>query len=610
MHRALLIVGFVLAASAANAQVTLTRGTNFSVDVATDGRLTIDLLGRIWVLPADGGAARAITSASATARRPQWSADATAIVYQARADSQEQLWVYSLAEESSRKVGDGRYSDLQPSWHPDGERIVYASDRRDTGLDLWELDLPTGLTWRISSLEGDETEPAWSADGRDLVYVHRHDDRWSLRLRRGGQPETVLVSSDTPITAASWRPDGSLITFLRQTEDGLAIEMVILSEPLLVRPLITGEDFFLSPVAWADRQQMLYTANGLIRTRRFNSWSSSTVPFRASVQTSEQSPRQAPPRRDLPILDPPTGQLVIRAARLFDGVGGGYREDQDIVIEGSRIKAVEARSEHAGAIVVDMGDLTVLPGLIDSSARLPNDLDDLLGPVLLAFGVTTIVTDHPRAEEMSGLWSGKALPGPRVLGADWLPGLDSLSTAVVGVGSLPTSPRGIRYEDARITTDAASLPILSGLADSRTDGLRPLLDLRQARLLRGYPTAIRRFIEKPQLSAKASTIVAGSSPNGFPPGIALHAELLALSEAGLDGEHVLRTGGINAAGALGLGLQIGRIAPGATADLLLVDGDPLADIADLQRVVGIVRNGRFFSAIGLLERAMQQPAVE
>ena len=610
MHRALLVFVLLCAAGAAGAQVTLTRGTNFSVDVAADGRLTMDLLGTIWVLPSNGGAARAITSGTLPARRPKWSPDGNAIVYQARADGQEQLWLYGLEDGAARRISDGHYFDLQPAWHPDGERIVYASDRRDSGFDLWELDLATGLTWRLSSRAGDETEPAWSADGRDLVYVHRHDDRWSLLLRRQGQPDRVLVRSAAPIHAPSWRPDGSMITYLRQGEDGLVIEMVILAEPLLVRPLIGGEDFFLSPVVWRDRQRMLYAANGQIRARRFNSWTSKTVPFRATVQTGDSPRRQAPPRRDLPVLDPPSAQLVVRAARLFDGIGGGYRDDLDIVIDGSRITAVEARRDRPGAIVVDMGDLTALPGLIDASAALPADVEASLGPVLLALGVTTLVTDHERAAELNSLWSGKTLPGPRVLGADWQPGLDLLSTALPGIGSLPTSPRGIRYEDARITADAATDPVLSGLADSRTRGVPALLNLRQARFLAASPTAIRRFVEKPQLSAQASTIVAGSAANGFPPGAALHAELLALAEAGLDGEHVLRAAGINAAAALGLGLQIGRIAPGSTADLVLVDGDPLTRIADLQKVVGIVRNGRFFSVIGLLERAAAPPDVE
>jgi len=596
---------FLLGPALAGAQPTLTKGTNFSVDVAQDGRLAIDLLGEIWIVPANGGEARSITSGNSPARWPRWSPDSGAIVFQSRASTQEQIWLYRVEEGLASNISDGQFYDRNPSWHPAGERIVYASDRKDTGFDLWELDLATRLTWRISHLSGDETEPAWSSDGRDLAYIHRHNGQWSLMLRRHGQPDQVLETSTTRLSSPSWRPDGSLITLLRHRDDGLSIDMVILSDPVLIRPLIKGEDIFIAPVTWRDRHQLLYTANGLVRTRLFNSWTSTTVPFRATVQQNQARQPAVAPLRDLPVVDAPPGKLVIRTSRLFDGVGGGYREGLDIVIDGGRITAVEEQRDRPGAIVVDMGDLTALPGFIDAHASLPQDVDDSLGPVLLSFGVTTIVTDHTRADELNRRWSGKEMPGPRVLGEGWQLDLESVSTVMLSAESLPTSPRGIRYEDARLDGSKEPTTILSGLADARTQGLPLLLASRQAGLLRVYPTAIRRFTETPLLAAQTSSLVLGSKPNGLPPGIALHAEFRALAEAGLDHEHVLRTAGINAARALGLGLQAGRIAPGSSADIVLVDGNPLEDIYDTLNIVGIVRNGRFFSTVGLIERRQQ-----
>jgi hypothetical protein len=610
MLRFLLITLVLITPAVGVAQITLTKGTNFSVDVAADGRLSIDLLGRIWVLPSSGGAAHAVTDGSLQARRPRWSPDSEAIVYQARAGNQEQLWLYRFEEGTTSNISDGQFLDHHPAWHPDGERVVYASDRRDTGFDLWELDIATGLTWRISDRPGDETEPAWSSDGRDLAYINRHDGRWSLILRRHGQPEQVLETSKTRLSAPSWRPDGSLITLLRHRDEGLSLDIIILSEPALIRPFITNEDFFIAPVAWRDRYQMLYPANGVIRARPFNSWSSTTIPFRATVQREAAQQPAAVRQRELPVIDEPTGRLVIRTARLFDGVGGGYREDLDIVIDGSRISAVEERRDRPGAIVIDMGDLTALPGFIDGHASLPANADESLGPLLLAFGVTTLVADSDKAEQLNRRWSGKEMPGPRVLGDDWQLDLDSVSTVMLGADTLPTSPRGIRYEDARLGESSDPVTILSGLADAATQGLPSLLKSRQASFLRGYPTAIRRFTESPLLGAQSSSIVLGSKSNGLPPGIALHAEFRALAESGLDQEHVLRTAGINAAKALGLGLQAGRIAVGASADLVLVAGDPLNDIDDTLKIVGVVRNGRFFSAIGLIERVENHEFVE
>lgn len=610
LFRSCLAIALLLAAIAAPAQVTLTRGTNFTIDVAPDGRIVFDLLGEIRIIPPGGGVAQRVAGAPSAAARPRWSADGQALVFQAREDGQERLWLHRAGESAAVKLSTDQYFDQHPAWHPDGDRVVFSSARGDSGFDLWELDIATGLTWRLSSLVGDETEPAWSANGEDLVYIHRHDGAWSLVLRRRGQSDRILETSPARISSPSWRPDGSLITFLRHGDDALVTEMVILSDPLLIRPLIDNEDIFVAPVAWLDRQKMLYASNGLIRRRSFNSWTSRNVPFRAEVFPVVATQREPARPRELPETDAPGGRLIVRAGRVFDGVGGGYRDDVDIVIDKGRIVALEAHADRQGAIVVDMGDLTALPGLIDTRARLPGDIDPSLGPALLAFGLTTLVADTEQADALNADWSGKEMPGPLVLGTDWLLDLESVAAMNLSVDSLPMSPRGIRYEDAQLADTADPAIVVSGLADSRTPGLAELLQSRQAQLLRGLPTALRRYAEAPQLAAQSTSIVLGSAANGLAPGVGLHAELRALAGAGLDTEHALRTAGINAAAALGLGLQLGRIAPGASADIVLVDGDPLADIDEALNVVGVVRNGRFFSAIGLIERVQNVQSVE
>lgn len=640
-------------ASPAQGQVTLTEGTNFTIDASSDGRLAIDLLGGIWVLPAAGGNAEPITSGLLPAKRPRWSPDSSAILFEAQASGRNELRVYSFANNDVQTLGNGRFSDQQADWHPAGDRIVFASQRHDSGLDLWELDLATGLSWRISALPGDESDPTWSADGRDLVYISKRDGRWALMLRRHGEPDRMLVSSEQRLLAPSWRPDGSLVSFTRHADDGLNISMLILSDPLLERTLIDDQDLFPAPVAWLDRQQMLYAANGVIRKRQFNSWISRTVPFRATIGRPDTPAARSRPPRDLAIVDEPTGQLVLRSARFFDGIGGGYREAQDIVIEGAHIRAIEDQRDRPGAILVDMGDLTVLPGFIDSYAALPQDTDESLGPVLLSFGVTTIVAPHEHADALNERWAGKEMPGPRVLVAasiaeadnstpwlltvagdmnaglqqrqsvdrwqqrgvpvlaeTWQVGLGSGAALLLGGTTLPASPGGHRYQDMELAAGRGPVTIISGLADAQTPRLDSLLASRQAALLTAPSLPVRRFTAPPRLAAGPTTVVIGSKPNGLAPGIGLHAEFRALTAAGLTAEQTLRAAGVNAASALGLGLQVGRIATGSIADLVIVDGDPLADVDDTLNVVGVVRNGRFFSTIGLIERLNDTTNVE
>jgi imidazolonepropionase-like amidohydrolase len=73
-------------------------------------------------------------------------------------------------------------------------------------------------------------------------------------------------------------------------------------------------------------------------------------------------------------------------------------------------------------------------------------------------------------------------------------------------------------------------------------------------------------------------------------GIALHHELVLLGQAGLSPAEVLAAATSVPARLFGL-TDRGRIAPGLRADLLLVDGDPCADITATRNIAAIWRNG-------------------
>jgi imidazolonepropionase-like amidohydrolase len=62
---------------------------------------------------------------------------------------------------------------------------------------------------------------------------------------------------------------------------------------------------------------------------------------------------------------------------------------------------------------------------------------------------------------------------------------------------------------------------------------------------------------------------------------------------------------------MGLGGVIGVIRPGAYADILLVDGDPLKDVtimADKDRLLAIMQSGRFHKATNTAKTAYRHAA--
>ena len=596
-----------------------------------------------------------MTDGLTPARQPRWSPDGSKILYQASSPDEATLWLLDVESSEVSRIGNDSWFDRHASWHPDGERIVFSSQRRDSGFDIWETDLPTGLSWRITSHPGDEIEPVWSKDGRHLAYIRKNDSQYKLVLRRQGQAEVDLLVADQPLSSPSWRPDQTLLTVLKQDADELSIYMVILADPPLVRRLIAGEDFFVSPVSWRNRHEILYTADGVIKTRGFADLRSTLLPFSATLEEPATRPKTVIASRKLEIVDPPADRLVIRGARMFDGIWNRYREHMDVLIDSGRIVAVAPSREWADATVLDLGDVTILPGFIDLWSAMPDGAAQQSGPRMLAYGVTTIVTDDPTHDDK--LWEGEQNPGARLLAASdvnvataddaehgyfyikvpagdagddatraavrnwqakgvpvlaesWNTGLEIGADLLVGAGSLPSSPAGGQYQDMQVARRQGPVTLISGLADAGTPGMSSLLDSRQARELGHDTWPGRRFSSVPALASSSASILLGSKPNGLPPGLALHAELRALASAGLRGERMLRATGSGAAAVLGLDNQIGRITPGALADLVLVNGDPLNNAADALSIVAVVRNGRFFSLVGLLERAKTAAGVE
>jgi imidazolonepropionase-like amidohydrolase len=97
-----------------------------------------------------------------------------------------------------------------------------------------------------------------------------------------------------------------------------------------------------------------------------------------------------------------------------------------------------------------------------------------------------------------------------------------------------------------------------------------------------------------RLRAAGVVILAGSDEQaGVFPGAGLHRELHLLTEAGLTPADAIRAATLDAARFLAGEAEpdFGRVAVGQRADLLLVEGDPTADLDALMRIRAVVRGG-------------------
>ena len=108
-------------------------------------------------------------------------------------------------------------------------------------------------------------------------------------------------------------------------------------------------------------------------------------------------------------------------------------------------------------------------------------------------------------------------------------------------------------------------------------------------------------------------LVLGTDANtaGNVPGFSVHDELRALVESGLTPYQALRTATVHAAELVGAADEFGTLAVGRRADLLLLETNPLEDVAHAKRRVGVVASGRWYPEAklqaGLADLAARYP---
>jgi len=77
-------------------------------------------------------------------------------------------------------------------------------------------------------------------------------------------------------------------------------------------------------------------------------------------------------------------------------------------------------------------------------------------------------------------------------------------------------------------------------------------------------------------------------------GFTLHRELELYAKAGIPAPDVLRIATQAGPRVVGVADQMGRIAPGYRAEMILVEGDPLTDLSALRRVHLTLRGNRYY----------------
>jgi len=394
---------------------------------------------------------------------------------------------------------------------------------------------------------------------------------------------------------------------------------------------------------------------------------------------------------------------VIRAARMIDPKSGNVMQNPVVVVQGGRITSVGANAAiPAGAKVVDLGSLTLLPGLIDAHTHLLQNYrgelggDDpnmiltvttmstakraLLGAKMgredLEAGITTVrdlgnsgfggdvalrdainagwvvgpriraatraiaaaggqfgtvqpetqkiieqeyavvsTADEARRAVRQAFYDGADLikvivnTGPRVVSLDEMKAIVEeahrvgRTVAAHAIGDTATriaAEAGVTSIEHAYTVPDEVLRMMAqkGIylvptdypAEFYVEAFASSLTAEQKRQqLEGATKFVQASAARLMRAVRAGVKVAfGSDEYYDTPGRTRgQASLLALQayqEAGMPPLEVLRAATVNSATLLGWGDRIGSIEAGKLADIIAVDGDPLKDVKDLQRV--------------------------
>jgi imidazolonepropionase-like amidohydrolase len=138
---------------------------------------------------------------------------------------------------------------------------------------------------------------------------------------------------------------------------------------------------------------------------------------------------------------PPAAPVVIRAARMLDLTSGQMLRDVSVVVTGDRITAVNPPSLPSGARMMDLGDVTLLPGFIDLHTHLSGEIgaSSFVEPVLeTSVDAAYKATRHARTTVMAGFTTvrdfggeitvalGKAVDRQDVVGPRVIPSRNAL----------------------------------------------------------------------------------------------------------------------------------------------------------------------------------------
>lgn len=154
--------------------------------------------------------------------QPSWSPDGTRILFGWGREGAPDIQLWAVAADGSsepERVLQGDENSFAGQWSPDGRSLLFASDRDSFGIYVANAD---GTDIRKIIDEPRYADAAWSPDSQLIAFTDDVDGDWGLSaVAADGSGLRLVHRSDAAILIPDWSPDGkTLIYESHQDGDG------------------------------------------------------------------------------------------------------------------------------------------------------------------------------------------------------------------------------------------------------------------------------------------------------------------------------------------------------------------------------------------------------